>query len=414
VTTIRPVGEGGAQPVRIEALRVLTGMEVDEFAAAVGDELGWSLPLFVYIQWEKDQATAPAGVLDAAFAVSTRHPIGPRESPISRRSFLGGAFGLSVLAGSQLAARRPRGALAAGGWRAGETTAGDLEQLVESYRRAYAGRAAVAELLPGATGLMHVLLDLGRYDRWPTDSARLASLVGQMAVLVGLLQLMGPRDLAAARAHYELALRAARDAEDWDLAAYVLGSLAFHASSVGRPADARAISDGAWALAQRRAAPRTRAWVAALGSELRARGRDAAGSRRLLAAAHAAMDRTRGQPEWKGVGFFDEPRLAAYEGTNLLLAGRYAAAEEQLRAALGRLDPLRLKHRSTLSADLAMTFVHRAEIDAACAHAAQALTLADAIAHRESIERVRRVHFQLQRWRSHPAVRDLTDRLALV
>ena len=78
VTTIRPVGEGGAQPVRIEALRVLTGMEVDEFAAAVGDELGWSLPLFVYIQWEKDQATAPACVLDAAFAVSTRHPIGPR------------------------------------------------------------------------------------------------------------------------------------------------------------------------------------------------------------------------------------------------------------------------------------------------------------------------------------------------
>src|SRR4051812_42925639 len=104
-------------------------MEADEFAAAVGDELGWSLPLFVYVQWEKDEATAPAAVLDAARAVSERHPIAPPGSPISRRCFLGGALGLSVLAGSQLAARRPWGALPAVGWRAGERTADDLEQL---------------------------------------------------------------------------------------------------------------------------------------------------------------------------------------------------------------------------------------------------------------------------------------------
>ena len=338
MTTIRPVGDGEAQTVRIEALRVLTGMEADEFAAAVGDELGWSLPLFVYVQWEKDGATAPAAVLNAARAVSARHPIGPRGSPISRRCFLGGALGLTVLAGSQLAARRPRGALPAGGWRAGQSTAGDLEQLVESYRRAYAGRAAVAELLPGATGLMHVLLDLGRYDRWPADSARLASLVGQMAVLVGLLQLMGPRDLAAARAHYELALRAARDAEDWDLAAYVLG-LAGLSRELG-PAPGRCPRDQRWRLGTRQTSRRTAHAGLGRRTGLRAAGRagTSAGSRRLLAAAHAAMDRTPEQPDWKGVGWFDEPRLAAYEGTNLLLAGRYSAAEQQLRAALERLE----------------------------------------------------------------------------
>jgi len=40
---------------------------------------------------------------------------------------------------------------------------------------------------------------------------------------------MGIRDLNAAKSFYNLALRSARDAEDWDLASYVLGSLAFEA-----------------------------------------------------------------------------------------------------------------------------------------------------------------------------------------
>jgi hypothetical protein len=196
---------------------------------------------------------------------------------VSRRRFLGEVIGLSTLAaaGFPIRARPLSGMLAIGGpgraWRASSETADDLETLVGSYRRAYAGKAAAPELLPGMSGLMHLLIDLGRRDQWPAGTERLASLVSQAALVVGLLELMGSHDLDAAKIHYDLALRSAREANDWDLASYVLGSLAFHAALSRRAADARTIVEAASHLAERRGSPRTRAWAAALASELHAR-----------------------------------------------------------------------------------------------------------------------------------------------
>ena len=328
-----------------------------------------------------------------------------------------GVIGLSTLAaaGFPISARSLSGALAVGGagraWRASTQTADDLETLVGSYRRAYAGKAAATDLLPGTTGLMHLLIDLGRRDQWPGGTEQLASLVGQAAILVGLLQLMGPHDLSAAKVHYDLALRCAREANDWDLASYALGSLAFHAVHARRPADARTIIEVASDLAGRRGSPRTRAWTAALASELHARAGREVASRRSLEDARASLDRCRDDPSWKGVGWFDDARLVSYDGGSLLLLGKYAAAEELLRLSLKRLDPLRLKHRSTTSADLAMVLALRGEVEESCARADDALTLARAISHRESVDRVRGVHFHLMRWRGHPAVRQLTERL---
>jgi hypothetical protein len=402
----------------MSALRTITGMGADEFADAVGKELGRPVPLYVYLEWEKDDGAAPPPpAVKAARDVALRNPIGAQASEVSRRSFLGGVIGLSTVAaaGFPISALSLGGVLAVGragrAWRASPQTADDLETLVASYRRAYAGKAAATDLLPGTTGLMHLLIDLGRRDQWPGEAERLASLVGQSAMLVGLLQLMGPHDLSAAKVHYDLALRSAREANDWDLASYALGSLAFHAVHERRPADARTIAEAACRLAGRRGSPRTQAWAAALASELHARAGREVASRQSLDDARTALGRCREHPSWKGVGWFDEARLVSYDGGSLLLLGKYAAAEELLRESLKRLDPLRLKHRSTTSADLAMVLALRGEVEESCARAGDALTFAKAISHRESVDRVRGVHFQLMRWRAHPAVRQLTERL---
>jgi len=402
----------------MSALRIITGMGVDEFAEAVGRELGRPVPLYVYLEWEKDDGPAPPPrAVTAARDVALRNPIGAQASDLSRRGFLGGVIGLSTLAatGFPISARSLGATLAVGGigraWRASTQTADDLETLVGSYRRAYAGKAAATDLLPGTTGLMHLLIDLGRRDQWPAGPERLASLVGQAAILVGLLQLMGSHQLSAAKVHYDLALRSAREANDWDLASYALGSLAFHAVHARRPADAWTIVEAASRLAERHGSPRTRAWAAALASELHARAGRERASRRSLDDARAALDGTRENPAWKGVGWFDESRLLSYDGGSLLLLGKYEAAEELLRLSLKRLDPLRLKHRSTTSADLAMVLALRGEVDESCARAEDALTFATEISHRESVDRVRGVHFRLMRWKGHPAVRQLTERL---
>lgn len=407
-----------APAASMSTLRLITGMDLDEFSSTVAEELGWPVPLFVYLEWERDGAhPPPPEALDAARKVALRNPIGSRSATISRRRCLGGLVGFSALAATGFPARTlPLAApFAIGGsgrkWRASPETAADLDTLIASYRRAYAGKAAAADLLPGTTGLMHLLIDLGSRDQWPGDPAQLAPLVGQAALLAGLLHLMGPRDLRASQAHYNVALQAAREGEDWDLAAYVLGSLAFLATSARRQADARALRDAAWEMASRRANPRTRAWTAALASELHARDGDETASHQLLRKGFEAIECTRDEPSWKGVGWFDETRLIGYEGGNLVLLGHYQQAESLLRGSLARLDPTRLKHRCTLSADLAMALAHRAEVEESCARATDALTLARAIEHRESVDRVRRVHFRLLRWKTHSAVRQLTERL---
>ena len=353
-------------------MRVITGMKPDEFADAIGAEVGWPVPLFVYLEWEKDGGAAPpADVLDAARALSRRTPVGPADVSLNRRQFLGGVVGFSSLAPS-LSLRwpslptAPKAGAVRPKWRISQETATDLETLVGSYRRAYAERTAVPDLLPCASGMLDLLLDMARRGQWPASSTpRLASLVGQAAVLTGLLHLMGRHDLDAARAHYTLALQAAREAEDWDLASYVLGSLAFHAVSAQRLADGRVIADAAWELASDRATARTSAWVAALASELCARQGDESTSQRFITESYLAIRGAQHERSWKGVGWFDEARIIAYEGGNMLLLGRYEPAEEHLRQALDRLQPARLKHRSTLSADLAMVLLHRSEVDEA-------------------------------------------------
>jgi hypothetical protein len=134
----------------------------------------------------------------------------------------------------------------------------------------------------------------------------------------------------------------------------------------------------------------------------------------MLDKAHVALAQTRQDPVWKGPGWFDEAKLLSYDGTTMLLLGKHRAAEEALRLSVKRLDPGRLKHRCTASADLAMVLAIRGEVDEASEHAMQALSFAQAISHRESTDRVRGVHFRLLRWRAHPGVRQLTERLDAV
>ena len=60
--------------------------------------LRWPVPLFVYLQWEKDGTDPPpADVLDAARAISQRRPIEPPAPNLSRRQFLGSIVGLLSL-----------------------------------------------------------------------------------------------------------------------------------------------------------------------------------------------------------------------------------------------------------------------------------------------------------------------------
>jgi len=117
---------------------------------------------------------------------------------------------------------------------------------------------------------------------------------------------------------------------------------------------------------------------------------------------------------WSGPGWFDQAKLTAYRGSNLVLLRKWRPAEDALTHALGDLDSMRVKHRCTAQADLATALAHQQEVVEACHHAHDALDLAVEIEHLESLRRVRDVHRTLEPWKDHPDVRELGEHLLLV
>ena len=82
---------------RPESMSVGYVPPVDEFAEAVGRELGRPVPLYVYLEWEKDDGPAPPPrAVTAARDVAHRNPIGSRASDLSRRGFLRGTVVAAV------------------------------------------------------------------------------------------------------------------------------------------------------------------------------------------------------------------------------------------------------------------------------------------------------------------------------
>jgi transcriptional regulator with XRE-family HTH domain len=297
-----------------------------------------------------------------------------------------------------------------------DATAADLESLAYAYRRAY-GETAVGELLPRAQGLLLLATDLRSAARTVPLQRRLANVAGQAALLSGVLSVMGHNDSRLAESYYQVALAAAQDGGDRDLGTYVLGSLSFCDAHAGELSAGLQRIEQAHALAASGATNTTRAWLAALESELHARNGDELSALQSLEQAQAALARSpASESPWMGVGAFDEAKLAGYEGGNLVLLHRPKEAEAALTRSLILLPPFRLKHRATALADLAAALAHpqRAEIEEACRRASQALAIAMRLQHIESVQRVCRVYRRLRPWHRHPAVKSLGEELMLL
>jgi hypothetical protein len=293
-----------------------------------------------------------------------------------------------------------------------ETGVSVFWELVAAYRSAY-GSTSAEKLLPPVAGLVPILLDMQESPSLSTARQRVTSILGQAAVMAGVLSLMGRHDLAHARRYYVLAATAAEESADADLLAYARGSMSFHDVRTGRLRDGLQRLLVTEAALARQVSPVTSAWFASLGSELHARAGDGSMSLRLLERAENTLASSHDSMEsWRGVGTFDHSKVLAYRGGNLVLLGRAREAEEVLTQVLNELPPTRVKHRCTALGDLAIALAQQNEPDQAAKKAMEALELAIQLSHSESVIRVRRAYVRLQPWKTRPPVVELGQRLA--
>ncbi|MGW7084881.1 XRE family transcriptional regulator [Streptomyces sp. NPDC054871] len=176
--------------------------------------------------------------------------------------------------------------------------------------------------------------------------------------------------------HYELAKRAARDAEAPMYLAHAMAEQAYVLCEAGRaPLGLELVRDAQRTLGQA-GSPRLRAWLYAAEAELCAHAGMPDDCRRALDAAGASIppgseDR---DPDMLSI-FLNGSHLARWRGNVLALLGD-GDAVTSLYSALEVVDPTFVRAKAGLHADLVQAHLVRAEYDEANTHLRQARLLA--------------------------------------
>lgn len=176
--------------------------------------------------------------------------------------------------------------------------------------------------------------------------------------------------------HYELAKRAARDAEAPMYLAHAMAEQAYVLCEAGRPALGVDLVRDARRTVGQSGSARLRAWLYAAEAEMCAYASMPDDSRRALDAALATIpagpeDR---DPDMLSI-FLNGTHLARWQGNVLAMLGD-SDAVTSLYGALEDMDPSFVRARAGLHTDLAHAHLTRAEYDDAHTHLRQARLLA--------------------------------------
>jgi tetratricopeptide (TPR) repeat protein len=176
--------------------------------------------------------------------------------------------------------------------------------------------------------------------------------------------------------HYELAKRAARDAEEPMYLAHAMAEQAYVLCEAGRPTLGVDLVRDAQRTLGTGGSPRLRAWLAAAEAEVCAHAEMPDDCRRALDAATEIIptgpeDR---DPDMLSI-FLNGTHLARWRGNVLALLGD-ADAVTSLYGALEKMDPTFVRARAGLHSDLAQAHLNRSEYDDAHTHLRQARLLA--------------------------------------
>jgi len=266
-----------------------------------------------------------------------------------------------------------------------------LEQTTLGLRRAYRSAGALS-LLGASHGTLNLLTEMMPYAG--RHQSRLVTAIGQTAGLIGVMLTLDLNDFDAGGHYLSIATRAAKQANNDELLAFILGAHAFHAAYNPKTdaGDGRDYADAALAIANRGISPVTHGWLSAVASEMYAVEKDELGCRRLLDSAAKHLEAADPAEPWAGIGVFNADKLSAYVGGDLMRLGRYSEAQQHLHNALDRLDESLLKHRCTAYVDLAEAYAANNQVAEAAEYAKNALTIVSGTRHAMSLKRIEKLY----------------------
>ncbi|CAG7637591.1 helix-turn-helix domain-containing protein [Actinacidiphila bryophytorum] len=251
-------------------------------------------------------------------------------------------------------------------------TFNDQTELIRTMDR----QMGAAGLVDQMSGHLSALEDALNFAVLP-DTRRPVALALAGASTLAAWQALDTGAVERAWRHYELAKRAAQDADAPMYLAHAMAEQAYVLCEAGRPALGVALVRDARETVGRRASPRLLAWLYATEAELCAQAGMPAESRRALdAAARSIPDGSEDRdPDMLSI-FLNGGHLARWQGNVLAMLGDDDAVG-RLYDALEVVDGTFVRAQAGLRCDLAHAHLSRGEYDQANTHLRQARLLAN-------------------------------------
>jgi hypothetical protein len=283
-----------------------------------------------------------------------------------------------------------------------------LDAMTESYRR-LDRQLGAASVFDDSTHHLQRIARLRDASMTIDHRRRLAAAAGEVASLAAWQALDLGRP-GAAWSYYSLATRAAREAGDRELHAYVVAETSYVLLFGGQVRQALSLIKRARHLA-RGTSPRLRAWLAAAHAEASAIAGSAADTLRALDQAEVAFQQVEpgSGPRW--LAYFGRAHLVRWKGHCLVAVGQPETALAVLQEGLGSVDASFVRARAGALVDLATLHLRQGEIDATCDVLARAFRLARETQSTKNQRRIIEVRRRLRPWNATAAVRDLDELL---
>src|SRR5215471_18757061 len=254
-------------------------------------------------------------------------------------------------------------------------TVGDLERVTVALEAMEPTAISSRTLLGPATGHLNAISTLLLAPLPSLVRGRLCSLAGETAALVGWLR-WNQDDVEGATACFRAGMRAAREADDRALGAYLVGAMACRTPSRQAPAiTLQLLGTRAFGFAREDASATTAAWLAAKEADAWAQLGNEDECMRALDLADEIVDRIdvddlERRPRHTTV---DRNWLAGERGASLARLGRVEEARAILRPVLAALGPTSERDRLWLLVALAGAYAESGEPEEACELARSAL-----------------------------------------
>ncbi len=286
------------------------------------------------------------------------------------------------------------------------TALSSLEALTEhNWRLLYSG-LPWRNLLSGVLGHLHSITQFLEGSQPTHIEQRLYALASQEAQMAGEIY-FDMHDYSEAQSYYRLAIESAQKAHNPALTGVALARINVRQTDPKQLQDQLSLVEIAHRLATQNGTTTTKAWIAAREAELQANlGLSDACIKALEQAETVDHQQQReDDPYWTQ---FSPSSLSGYKGVCYVRLRQPAKAQKVLLEALETLP----SRQATTLTDLAHSYALQGEIEEACRHAGQALTLSEQKRSVSVLQRIHNVRTDLEPWATSSYVKNLDEQIA--